>query len=123
MKRYQSTSRTKTDTVVGLLPEKKVRSPVAETRATSFNPQTFLAKVGQGKTTLKASKEQLISQGDSANAGFYVQAGRVKLTVFSHRGKKPWSGSWSRAASLVKAASSGNGNVWRSPPHIHDCAQ
>ena len=70
MKKNQPTSRTKTDTVVGPLPDKKVRSPAAETRATSFNPQTFLAKVGQGKTTLKASKEQLISQGDSANAVF-----------------------------------------------------
>ena len=72
----------------------KVRSPAAETRATSFNPQTFLAKVGQGKTALQASKEQQIfSQGDSANAVFYVPAGRVKLTVLSRRGKKPWSGS------------------------------
>ena len=73
MKKNQPTSRTKTDTVVGLLPDKKFRSPAAETRATSFNPQTFLAKVGQGKTTLQTSKEQLIfSLGDSANAVFYV---------------------------------------------------
>ena len=64
-------SRTKTDTVGGLLPDKKVKSPAAETRATSLNPQTFLAKVGQGKTTLQASKGQLIfSQGDAADAVF-----------------------------------------------------
>ena len=71
MKRNQSTSRTKTDTVVGLLPDKKVRSPAAETRATSFNPQTFLDKVGRGKTTVQTPNQQLIfSQGDAADAVF-----------------------------------------------------
>ncbi len=89
MKRIQPTSRTKTDTVVGLLPDKKVRSPAAGSRGISFNPKTFLAKVGRGKTTLQTSKRQLIfSQGDSADAVFYIQAGRVKLTVVSQQGKE-----------------------------------
>jgi CRP-like cAMP-binding protein len=83
------TSRTETGTVVGLLPDKKIRRPAAGTLATTFNPQTFLAKVGHGKTTLQASKEHLIfSQGDAADAVFYVQAGRVKLTVLSQQGKE-----------------------------------
>ena len=39
--------------------------------------------------TLQAPKEHLIfSQGDAANAVFYVQAGRVKLTVVSQQGKE-----------------------------------
>jgi len=85
----QTTSRTETGTVVGLLPDKKIRRPAAGTLATAFNPQTFLAKVGHGKTTLQAPKEQLIySQGDTADAVFYVQAGRVKLTVLSQQGKE-----------------------------------
>ena len=89
MNRIQTTSRTETGTVVGLLPDKKIRRPAAGTLATAFNPQTFLAKVGHGKTTLQASKEQLIfSQGDAADAVFYVQAGRVKLTVLSQQGKE-----------------------------------
>jgi len=84
----QTTSRTETGTVVGLLPDKKIRRPAAGTLATTFNPQTFLAKVGHGKTTLQAPKEHLIfSQGDAADAVFYVQAGRVKLTVLSRQGK------------------------------------
>jgi CRP-like cAMP-binding protein len=86
MNRIQTTSRTETGTVVGLLPDKKIRRPAAGTLATPFNPQTFLAKVGHGKTTLQAPKEQLIfSQGDTADAVFYVQAGRVKLTVLSQQ--------------------------------------
>jgi CRP/FNR family transcriptional regulator, cyclic AMP receptor protein len=89
MKRTQPTSRTKTDTVVGLLPDKKVRSPAAETPSSLFNPKTFLAKVGKGKTTSLTSKQQLIfSQGDAADAVFYIQAGRVKLTVRSQHGKE-----------------------------------
>ena len=89
MKRIQPTSRTKTDTVVGLLPDKKVRNPAAGTLSTLFNPKIFLAKVGQGKTTLQTYKQQLIfSQGDTADAVFYVQAGRVMLTVLSQQGKE-----------------------------------
>ena len=88
MNSMRTTSRTETGTVVGLLPDKKIRRPAAGALATPFNPQTFLAKVGHGKTTLQAPKEHLIfSQGDAADAVFYVQAGRVKLTVLSRQGK------------------------------------
>ena len=89
MSRIRTTSRIETGTVVGLLPDKKIRRPAAGTLATLFNPQTFLRQVGQGKTTVKAPKEQLIySQGDAADAVFYVHAGRVKLTVVSEQGKE-----------------------------------
>jgi CRP/FNR family transcriptional regulator, cyclic AMP receptor protein len=85
----RTASRTKAGTVVGLLPDKKIRRPAAGILARPFNPQTFLANVGHGKTTLLASKEQRIfSQGDAADAVFYVQAGRVKLNVVSLRGKE-----------------------------------
>ncbi|MEO6307577.1 MAG: Crp/Fnr family transcriptional regulator [Nitrospiraceae bacterium] len=89
MSRSRTTSRTEIGTVVGLLPEKKIRRPAAGTLATLFNPRTFLTQVGHGKTMVKAAKKQLIySQGDAADAVFYVQAGRVKLTVISEQGKE-----------------------------------
>ena len=45
-----------------------------------FNPQTFLKQVGNGKTTLTFPKKQILfSQGDKADAVFYIQAGKVKL--------------------------------------------
>ena len=54
-----------------------------------FNPKTFLTKVGSGKTILKPEKKQTIfSQGDAADAVFYVQNGKVKLTVVSQQGKE-----------------------------------
>ncbi len=55
----------------------------------TFNPQTFLNQVGNGNTTLKLpKKEVLFSQGDTTDAVFYVQAGKVKLTVVSPQGKE-----------------------------------
>ena len=45
---------------------------------TSFDPQLFLTKVGKGKTSLLSPKKQTIfSQGDVAEAVFYLQAGKV----------------------------------------------
>ena len=55
----------------------------------TFNPQTFLNQVGTGKTTLKVPKKQVVfSQGDTLDAVFYIQAGKVKLTVVSPHGKE-----------------------------------
>ena len=57
--------------------------------AASFNPQLFLTKVGKGKTSLTSPKKHTIfSQGDAAEAVFYIQAGKVKLTVVSQQGKE-----------------------------------
>ncbi len=54
-----------------------------------FDPQTFLKQVSSGKTTLTfPTKQILFSQGDSADAVFYVQAGKIKLTVVSQQGKE-----------------------------------
>jgi CRP/FNR family cyclic AMP-dependent transcriptional regulator len=54
-----------------------------------FNPELFLAKVGEGRTIAEYPKDQMVfSQGDPANAVFYIQKGKVKLTVVSHAGKE-----------------------------------
>jgi CRP-like cAMP-binding protein len=56
---------------------------------TSFDPKAFLAKMGQGKTISKYHKDQIIfSQGDVADAVFYIRHGKIKLTVVSERGKE-----------------------------------
>jgi len=57
--------------------------------ASAFDPKAFLAKVGGGKTIAIYQKSQVIfAQGDAADAVFYVQAGRVKVTVVSEQGKE-----------------------------------
>ncbi|HSE59170.1 MAG TPA: Crp/Fnr family transcriptional regulator [Nitrospiraceae bacterium] len=58
-------------------------------RSPSLNPQSFLANVGSGKTLLRTrKKDRIFSQGDAAEAVFYIQTGRVKLTVVSQHGKE-----------------------------------
>ena len=45
-----------------------------------FDPQKFLAKVGDGKTILTYRKNQIVfSQGSVADAVFYIQQGNIKL--------------------------------------------
>ena len=54
-----------------------------------FDPKIFLAKVGAGKAILKFHKNQKVfEQGDVADTVFYIQKGRVKLTVLSEQGKE-----------------------------------
>jgi CRP/FNR family cyclic AMP-dependent transcriptional regulator len=58
-------------------------------RRLSFNPKTFLAKVGGGRSIGSYRKDQVVfSQGDPADAVFYIQKGKVKITVVSERGKE-----------------------------------
>jgi CRP/FNR family transcriptional regulator, cyclic AMP receptor protein len=55
----------------------------------AFEPAAFLAKTGLGRTITDLKKGQTVfSQGDAANAVFYVQKGKIKLTVISKRGKE-----------------------------------
>lgn len=62
---------------------------MAAKRPTKFNPKTFLGKVGTGKTNLTLEKHHTIfSQGDEADAVFFVRAGKVKLSIVSQQGKE-----------------------------------
>ena len=54
-----------------------------------FDPKSFLAKIGEGRSVVRCDKDQVVfSQGDAADAVFYVQKGKVKLTVVSEQGKE-----------------------------------
>jgi CRP-like cAMP-binding protein len=58
-------------------------------RAASFDPRLLLTKLSTGKTSREyLVDESVFSQGDPADAVFYVQSGKVKLTVVSKRGKE-----------------------------------
>jgi CRP-like cAMP-binding protein len=57
--------------------------------ALAFDPAAFLTRVESGKTTREyRSKQVVFSQGDAADAVFFIQSGKVKLTVLSTRGKE-----------------------------------
>jgi CRP/FNR family transcriptional regulator, cyclic AMP receptor protein len=54
-----------------------------------FDPKKFLARMGAGKTISEYRKNKIIfSQGEVADSVFYIQQGKVKLTVVSELGKE-----------------------------------
>ena len=55
----------------------------------TFDPQIFLAKVGTGKTMAELRRREIVfSQGDPADAVFYIQKGKIELKVLSQQGKE-----------------------------------
>ena len=54
-----------------------------------FNPKAFLTTVGSGKSILRLAKNHTVySQGDAAEAVFYIETGQARLSVVSHQGKE-----------------------------------
>jgi CRP/FNR family transcriptional regulator, cyclic AMP receptor protein len=61
--------------------------PIKKSR--SFSPKRFLSSIGEGRKPVAFPKNRRIfAQGDVADAVFYVQTGKVKLTVVSKTGKE-----------------------------------
>ena len=58
-------------------------------RRPPFDPKSFLAKVGEGRSIDRYRKGQIVfSQGDPAEAVFFIQKGKAKVTVVSEQGKE-----------------------------------
>jgi CRP/FNR family cyclic AMP-dependent transcriptional regulator len=54
-----------------------------------FDPNTFLATIGEGRKIVPFQKKQIVfAQGDACDAVFYIQKGKVRLTVVSKSGKE-----------------------------------
>jgi CRP/FNR family transcriptional regulator, cyclic AMP receptor protein len=69
------------------------RSPISPSvvakKRRDFDPQAFLATIGEGrKFVLFPKKQTIFTQGDTADAVFYIQTGKVRLTVVSKTGKE-----------------------------------
>jgi CRP/FNR family cyclic AMP-dependent transcriptional regulator len=62
---------------------------MATKRRAPFDPKSFLAVVGKGRSIGEYGKDQIVfSQGDPADVVFYIQSGKVKVTVGSEQGKE-----------------------------------
>src|SRR5689334_3348733 len=62
-----------------------------------FDPESFLRHLGPGRTVSRYRRNALIySQSDPADAVFYVQEGKVKLTTVSESGKEAVIGIFSK---------------------------
>jgi CRP/FNR family cyclic AMP-dependent transcriptional regulator len=54
-----------------------------------FRPEVFLSQTGVGRAIIEVSKkDRIFSQGDVGDAVFYIQKGRIKLSVVSGEGKE-----------------------------------
>jgi CRP-like cAMP-binding protein len=66
-----------------------VASAVSVKKKRDFDPREFLATIGEGRKAVVFPKKQTIfTQGDAADTVFYVQEGKVRLTVVSKIGKE-----------------------------------
>lgn len=64
-----------------MTPRKRMKTP--------FDPQIFLAHIGRGRTIASFTEGRTVfTQGDSCDAVFYIQSGKVKMTVVSATGKE-----------------------------------
>ena len=71
----------------GMFSPAEIRASTEQTG--EFDPHLFLTKLMAGKTFREYQRdESVFSQGDPADAVFYIQSGKVKLTVVSKRGKE-----------------------------------
>ncbi len=87
-----------------------------------FDPNTFLATIGEGRKTLAVSKKQVIyTQGDAADAVFYIQKGKVKLTVVSKIGREATIGMLSEKNFFGEGALAGQALRMGSASAITDC--
>jgi CRP/FNR family cyclic AMP-dependent transcriptional regulator len=61
----------------------------ARMKRRDFDPHAFLATIGVGRKAVAFAKKQTVfTQGDPADAVFYVQTGKIRLTVVSKTGKE-----------------------------------
>jgi CRP/FNR family transcriptional regulator, cyclic AMP receptor protein len=64
-------------------------SRIAIKKKRDFDPKRFLATIGEGRRiVLVPQKQAIYAQGEPANAVFYIQKGKVRLTVISENGKE-----------------------------------
>jgi len=87
-----------------------------------FEPEKFLATIGNGRKVMAiARKQSIFSQGDGADAVFYIQEGKVRLTVVSKSGKEATLGILSKGEFFGEGSLAGQGFRMGSATAMTDC--
>src|SRR5271165_542053 len=87
-----------------------------------FEPQAFLATIGTGRKILAFEKGQnIFAQGGAADAVFYVQKGKIKLTVVSQAGKEATVGILAEGSFFGEGALAGQAFRMGSASAMTDC--
>jgi CRP/FNR family transcriptional regulator, cyclic AMP receptor protein len=88
-----------------------------------FDPHAFLATIGEGrKAMLFPKKHTIFAQGDPADAVFYLQTGKVRLTVVSKTGKEATIGILSDGSFFGEGSLAGQALRMGSATAMTDCA-
>jgi len=88
-----------------------------------FDAQSFLATIGEGrKAMLFPKKHTIFAQGDPADAIFYLQTGKVRLTVVSKTGKEATIGILSDGSFFGEGSLAGQALRMGSATAMTDCA-
>ncbi len=91
-------------------------------RQREFEPKTFLATIGEGRKVLAhPRKDTIFTQGDAADAVFYIQEGKVSLTVVSKIGKEATLGILNRGDFFGEGALAGQALRMGSATALTDC--
>jgi CRP-like cAMP-binding protein len=96
--------------------------PQRAKKKVEFDPAQFLATIGEGRKVINFAKSQTIFvQGDAADAVFYIQEGKVTLTVVSKVGKEATLGILSEGAFFGEGALAGQSLRMGSATALIDC--
>lgn len=87
--RSSVSSALKVSQVLHLVLQLPVMGSSAKAKKQRFDPRIFLATIGEGRKSVSVAKKQgIFTQGDPADSVFYIQKGKVRLTVVSKVGKE-----------------------------------
>lgn len=87
-----------------------------------FDPETFLAKAGGGKTVINLKKKEIaFSQGAPADSVYYIRKGKVQLTVVSKIGKEATLGILSEGEFFGEGSLAGQALHMGSATAMTDC--
>jgi CRP-like cAMP-binding protein len=95
----------------------------ADKKRSDFDPHAFLATIGEGrKFVLFPKKQRIFTQGDPTDAVFYIQTGKVRLTVVSNDGKEATLGILADGEFFGEGALAGQALRMGSATAMTDCA-
>ncbi len=94
----------------------------AAKKINEFDPKTFLATIGEGRKLLTVSaKRQIFAQGEAADSVYYIQKGKVRLTVVSKVGKEATIGILNQGSFFGEGALAGQVLRMGSAAAMGDC--
>jgi CRP/FNR family transcriptional regulator, cyclic AMP receptor protein len=98
-------------------------APTLPTKKKSdFDPKKFLATIGEGRRVVAFPRKQTVfTQGDAADAIFYIQEGKVRLTVVSESGKEATLGILSEGGFFGEGSLAGQAVRMGSATAMTDC--